>query len=215
MTRIVVFTAVLVLSLNSVTQGQDTDVFGGQTSVLLDTDLLDMAAGLTLSGVSDDVGVGNLGPASVAFDINSRDDAGSPTTFSYTAGDFTPFEGTIEHTGSVFFNDDTIEVGNFSIGFDANRVTGDNSGFFVESTTGIAAILFDVGLITDLTPGPTNLNIDGSLLVSPEFAGFLGNSGLTGADVGDARIEATSIPEPSSLFVFSLVGLLTRRKSRC
>ena len=57
---------------------------------------------------------------------------------------------------------DTVEVGNFTIGFDANRVGGNISGFFVESTTGVEAILFDVGLITELDPQSDSLTIAGS-----------------------------------------------------
>ena len=195
---------------------QTVNVIGGQTSVLLDTDLLSTAAGLDLSGVSDDVGNGNLGPGSVLFDINPRDSASMPSTFSYTPGDFAPFSGTVEHTGSVFFNNDTIEVGNFSIGFDANRVAGNNSGFFVESTTGISAILFDLGSITELAPTASSLDIEGSLFVSPEFANFLGDAGLSGADVGDARLEANSVPEPGTMGVLGAGVAMTclRRKRR-
>lgn len=205
----------LVLVFGSFVCAQNIDVVGGQTSVLLDTDLLSTAAGLDLSSVSPDVGMGNLGDASVAFDINPRDAASLPTTFSYTAADFAPFAGSIEHTGSVFFNADAVEVGNFSIGFDELRAVGDNSGFFVESTTGVAAILFDVGFVTELTATGSELAIEGSLLVSPEFAGFLGDTGLTGADVGDARVEAIGVPEPGSLLGLSalaIVGGLRRNR---
>ena len=207
----------LLLVGGSVSFSQDVDVVGGQTSVLLDTGLLSSAAGLDLSGVSSDVGTGSLGGASVAFDINPRSAAARPTTFSFTAGDFTPFAGTIEHTGSVFFNMDSIEVGNFAIGFDANRVAGDNSGFFVESTTGISAILFDVGLVTELNADSSGLLVAGSLLVSPEFASFLGDTGLTGADVGDTAVEANAIPEPTATLCVSALAILTglrRRRSQ-
>jgi len=190
------------------------DVVGGQTSVLLDTALLESAAGLTLSGISDDViAPGNLGDDSVAFGINSRSATAPllPTTFSYDSDDFlTTFSGTIEHLGSVFFNADAVEVGNFTIGFDAGR-TPTNSGFFVESTVGVAAILFDVAP-TLLDPTATSLTIAGDLLVSAEFAGFLGNSDLTGADVGDFRVEANAqadagVPLPTTLALFAL-GLI-------
>lgn len=208
----------LVCSLScSLGISQDTNIIGGQTSVLLDTELLSMAAGLNLSGVSDDViAPGNLGAASVAFDINPRNDGTAPTTFAYSAGGFAPFAGTIEHAGSVFFNDGSIEVGDFSIAFDATRAVGDNSGFFVASTTGIAAILFDIGFVTELTPTNSALTLEASLLVSPEFASFLGDVGLTGADVGDARVDgiASAIPEPTVLMTLPLLALTLIRRKR-
>jgi hypothetical protein len=196
----------------------DFDVVGGQTSVLLDTNTLSAAASLDLSGVAGDtIAPGELGAGSVAFPINPRDAASLPTTFSYDAG-LANFGGTIEHTGSVLFNSDTVEVGNFTIGFDANRATGNNSGFFVESTTGIAAILFDVEAPSGLVADGTGLQITANLLVSPEFAGFLTDNGLastnlTGADVGDAFVNA-AIPAPGAAGVLALAGLAASRRRR-
>lgn len=197
-----------------IAHGQTVSVIDGQTSVLLDTDLLQAAAGLSLSGVSNDVEAGNLGDASVAFGINPRNNPTLPTTFRYTANSFAPFSGSIEHTGSVFFNADTIEVGNFSIGFDANRVMGDNSGFFVASTTGIAAILFDVANVSSLLADTTSLFIAADLAVSPEFANFLGNANLTGAVVGQAAVKGISIPEPSSALLLGSLTLLAFGRRR-
>ncbi|MEO1008947.1 MAG: hypothetical protein AAFX79_10285 [Planctomycetota bacterium] len=197
---------------------QEFAVVGGQTSVLLDTGTLSAAASLDLSGVSSDViAPGALGADSVAFGINPRDAATLPTTFLYDT-DLADFSGTIEHTGSVFFNMDTVEVGNFTIGFDAGRVGGDRSGFFVESTTGIAAILFDVGTPSDLVADDTGLQIGADLLVSNEFATFLVDQGLaasdlTGADVGDALVEGV-IPAPASLALLGMGGLLAARRRR-
>ena len=217
MNKIFSVAVAMVLAAGSMVTAQNADVVGGQTSVALDTELLSMAAGLDLSGVSDDVGPGNLGDGSVAFDINPRDAASLPTTFSYSVGDLAPFSGSIEHTGSVFFNDDSIEVGNFSIGFDENRVGGSNSGFFVASTTGIAAILFDVADVDKVDAAASELTIGASLNVSPEFAAFLGDTGLTGATVGAARVEGLSssvIPEPTTAFAIALLGMvgLVQRK---
>ncbi len=180
------------------------NVATGQTSVLLDTGVLS-SVGLDLSGVSPDViAPGNL-PDSVAFAINSRSATPPllPTTFSYTPGTLAPFSGAIEHVGSVFFNADAVEVGNFTIGYDASRVGVDTSGFFVESTVGVMAILFDVGAPSLLAPEESSLTIGADLLVSPEFASFLGDAGLTGADVGDALVEAR-VPVPATL---ALLGL--------
>lgn len=201
----------------AITHAQEFDVTGGQTSVLLDTDTLAAAASLSLSGVSSDViAPGELGDMSVAFGINDRNASMLPTTFSYDAG-LGSFAGSIEHTGSVFFNSDSVEVGNFSIGYDAARVGGDRSGFFVESTTGIAAILFDVAAPSFLSADANGLIIEADLLVSSEFAGFLldnqlASADLTGADVGDARVNA--VPAPSALAVLGLGGLVATRRRR-
>ncbi len=182
------------------------DVQSGFTSVALDTATLSAAAGLDLSSVSPGIGAGTL-PGSVAFPINARDAATLPTTFTYTPNDFPtgPFSGSIEHTGSVFFNADAVEVGNFTIGFDAARAVGAASGFYVESTTGVAAILFDTSVVALDSASESQLDLTVDLLVSPEFASFLGDTALTGADVGDARILA-AIPEPTSLSLLGVLG---------
>lgn len=202
----------------TVGNAQTSFVTGGETSVSLDTDTLASAASLAFSSVSNDV---TVSPASaVLFGINARDAASLPTTFSYASGSFSTFAGTIEHTGSVFFNNDTVEVGDFTIGFDVARASGLRSGFFVESTAGIPAILFDVGVPSSLTAGTTNLDIDADLLVSNEFATFLtannlAASDLTGADVGDASIRGVSaVPEPSSLVLLSMLGMFGARRRR-
>lgn len=204
---------VVALSATGSTFAQPVDVTGGQTSVLLDTATLSAAAGLDLSGVSADVIAPGEIDGSVAFGINSRDAASLPTTFSYDPSDFLgSFSGTIEHSGSVFFNSDSVEVGNFTIGFDAARAGGDRSGFFVESTTGVAAILFDVGAPSMLDVSANQLIIEADLLVSAEFASFLGNSALAGADVGDARVNA--VPAPAGFGLLAAGGLLAARRRR-
>ncbi len=185
----------------SVCLANEVDVAGGQTSVVLDTETLAAAASLELSGVSDAVIVPGTLEGSVAFPINARDagDGLLPTTFSYDTGDFLgTFSGTIEHEGSVLFNDDTVEVGNFTIGFDparAGTLGGNASGFFVASTVGIEAILFDVANPSGLSANLLGAQIEADLLVSPEFGAFLFDNGLSasdlaGADVGDALVEA-------------------------
>jgi len=201
-------------------QGQTVAIESGQTSVLLDTDTLSSAAGLTLSGVSAGViAPGDLGAGSVAFPINSTTAATLPTTFAYTPGDFPggPFSGSIEHTGSVLFNSDTVEVGDFTIGFDAARATGGNSGFFVESTTGVAAILFDTQVVALNAADDFLFDLEVDLVVSPEFATFLtdnslASADLTGAAVGDARIIA-GVPEPGTLALAAglVAGVLAGR----
>ena len=201
---------------------QSVNVVGGQTNVLLDTATLASAASLNLSGVSAGVIVPGTLPGSVAFPINSRSASSLPTTFSYDPSNFLgTFSGTIEHTGSVFFNTGTVEVGNFTIGFDAARagtLSGRASGFFVRSTTGIAATLFDVAAPSSLSPTSSSLTIGADLLVSPEFGSFLFSNGLSasnlaGADVGDALVQAV-VPAPGAAGALAAAGLLLARRRR-
>lgn len=191
-------------------QASAVGVLGGQTNVLLDTGLL-ASVGLSLSGVGGPViAPGNLGPDSVAFAINGRDASAPalPTTFKYTPGTLAPFSGTIEHTGTVLFNDGALEVGNFTIGFDAARAGAATSGFFVaDNVTFVGVPLFDVGIPSALTASSSWLMVAANLLVSSELAGVLGNMGLTGVDVGDALVEAVAVPEPDTLSLM-LAGLL-------
>lgn len=209
--------AAAVAALAGFAGAETYDVTGGQTSVLLDTAALSSAASLNLSSVSPDVfAPGELGDNSVAFGINPRNASSLPTTFSYDAG-LASFSGTIEHTGSVFFNDDTVEVGNFTIAYDAARVGDDRSGFYVASTTGIAAILFDVASPSSVVADASGLQISADLLVSAEFGQFLFNKGLsstnlTGVDVGDAFVNA--VPTPGALGVLAAGGLLATRRRR-
>ena len=196
------------------------DVTGGLTSVALDFDTLAAAASLELSSVSGDVVAPGELPDSVAFGINSRT-AAAPllqTTFSYDPADFLgTFGGTIEHAGSVFFNSDTVQVGNFTIGFDGTRALGDASGFFVASTVGISAILFDVGAPSTLVATNSSLLIGADLLVSAEFAAFLQNGGLastdlTGAVVGSALVNAVPAPGAVAIGGIALLGTTRRRR---
>ncbi len=213
------FSVLAAASLAGAASAQVVSVIGGQTSVLLDTQTLSAAASLDLSGVSGDVINPGSIPGSVAFGINARDAASLPTTFAYDPSDFLgTFGGTIEHTGSVFFNANAIEVGNFTIGFDGSRVGGDRSGFFVQSTAGIDAVLFDVGAPSVLDPGTDALTIRADLLVSGEFGQFLFDNGfsaanLAGADVGDALVQAT-VPTPGAFAAIGAMGLLAARRRR-
>ncbi|MDX2229857.1 MAG: PEP-CTERM sorting domain-containing protein [Leptolyngbyaceae cyanobacterium bins.349] len=166
----------------------------GVTSVFLDLPTL-QSVGLNLTGAS-----GTVPPVSgdflVGFTITP------PTNFTFTtAGGFAPVSGTIEHSGSVTFNN-ALTVGNFSIGFDPARAIGSASGFFVRDTITTGAALFDVAAPESLAFNEQTLKLDlvADLLVSPELAGVLGNAGLAGAEVGAASINGTAVPEPATIF---------------
>ncbi|MGF1534976.1 MAG: alkaline phosphatase [Elainellaceae cyanobacterium] len=173
---------------------QSSDEFtveSGVTSVFLDLDLIESATGLALTGVDSEAA-----PFSEDFQVGFaiHDD----TDFSFTADPFAPVGGTIEHDGTVTFND-AVTVGNFSIGFDAGRASDTASGFFVADTVegnGLD-ILFDLGAPGVLETSETELTIaEADLLLAPEFTEALGLSELTGADVGDARVDAVlEVPE--------------------
>ena len=161
---------------------QQREVVGGKTSVFLNTDLLAEAAGLELTGANG-TAVPAQGPFQVAFEISGE------TDFEFSSGNsFAPVGGSIEHTGSVTFNEE-LELGNFSIGFDGSREGG--SGFFVQDTISLNIPLFDIA-----TPGavdfqdPSLVISQADLLVSPELAAALGNEALVGAAVGSAQVDA-------------------------
>ena len=174
----------------------------GTTSVALNADLIASAAGLTLTTVDNTV-------ESIPVDFGVGFDISETSGFVFSNNN--DYRGEIEHTGTVTFSSEAgdITVGNFTIGFDADRqnenATGANdpSGFFVTNTfEGVlpdGAILFDVGNPESLEITDTGLNVgNANLLVASEFASVLFDTGLatadlTGADVGDATISATTI----------------------
>ena len=172
--------------------------------------------GLTITSVTPTIG-GNHGPNSSSFGINPRDAIGDDldTTFIYDSPNFLPFSGAIEHSGRVEFNGN-IEVGDFTIRAASARPTG-TSGFVVESTFGLNAILFDIANPI-IEAFDNSLVIAADILVSPELAGALGTPGLAGTDAGMALVDARStvVPIPASLWLFGsgLLGLagVARRK---
>jgi hypothetical protein len=204
-------------------QANAVEISGGQTNVLLDLETL-ASVGLVLSGVSGPVIIpGDLGSDSVAFPVNPRDASAPslPTTFEFTVDTLAPFSGTIEHSGTVLFNDGALEVGNFTIGFDSSRASDIFSGFFVaDNVTFLGVALFDVGIPSSLSATDSGLMVFADLLVSPELAGVLQNMDLAGADVGDAFVNATAraaaVPEPGTLGLLLsalvLVGVTARRR---
>ena len=165
-------------------------VESGTTSVSLDLPLLELAAGITLVSANTD-GEAFSEDFQLGFPIIED------TDFSFETEPFAPVDGTIEHSGTVTLNlnDAPVTVGNFSIGFDAARVSNTASGFFVSDTTEDALdleILFDISAPGNLTTDEGLTISEADLLVAPELADALGSSSLTGADIGDTRIDAST-----------------------
>ncbi len=96
-----VVSLVLLLAVAFNVEADTVQVTGGQTSVLLDTDALSNF-GLDVAGYSNVVTPGDLGPDSVAFEIEPRTGfVFNPTTFLYDSSNFNPFGGKIVHSGVV------------------------------------------------------------------------------------------------------------------
>ncbi len=181
----------------------DVMVESGVTSVFLDVDTLS-AVGLDLTGTVGEVEE----PASESFLVGFNITPETDFAFSDNEEGFLLLGGSIEHTGGVVFNGGTeaeLAVGNFSIGFDPNRIdeTTGATGFFVQDLLTTGVVLFDIGGVAPSFDGE-NLTIDGDLLVSQELSGALGDPTLMGAAVGSAQINATtgelsaSVSVPSS-----------------
>nr|MDJ0572986.1 esterase-like activity of phytase family protein [Pleurocapsa sp. MO_192.B19] len=167
------------------------NINSGTTSVFLDLDLLE-TVGISLTG-SDTSGEPFSDDFQLGFPITED------TDFTFEIP-FAPVEGSIEHSGNITLGigDGEVTLGDFSIGFDSERVSDTNSGFFVADTLddGLGLeILFDVGSPAEVSASPEELTIaDADLLLAPEFADALFLPDLAGADVGDTRIDASAIP---------------------
>ena len=169
---------------------QTSIVNSGTTSVFLDLPLLELAAGITFVSANTD-GEAFSEDFQLGFPIIED------TDFSFETEPFAPVDGTIEHSGTVTLNlnDADVTVGDFSIGFNASRVSNTASGFFVSDTTEDALdleILFDISASPNVTTDEGLTISEADLLVAPELADALGSSILTGADIGDTRIDAST-----------------------
>jgi len=133
----------------------------------------------------------------------------SATNFTFSdEGGFTPLSGTIEHTGTITFNNQ-ITVGNFSIGFAPGRTVENASGLVLRDTFSLNTILFDLSAPGSVAfDGQTLTLPDVQLLISPEFASILNNTELTGLFAGTARIDAqvAAVPEPDSVLATLAAG---------
>lgn len=195
------------------TAAQAFPVITSTTSVSLDGELL--------LSVTDFTGVASVDTSTPypGFDF------GFPITGD-TTFDTGTLTGEIAHTGGVKLSNESTSVtlGDFDIAYDADRATGDASGFFVaDNIFTDGAVVFDIAAsptidVLQLDPVLSKLTISNAdLLLSEELAGLLQGAGLlsgelmaedvAGATVGSARVDAFLIPEPSTL-TLGVMGLL-------
>ena len=170
-------------------QGGSFEVESGVTSLFLNYSLFEAAGPIVQDATPTAIPFSNQ--FQLGFEIDES------TDFQFESVPFTPTGGTLEHTGDITFlvgGDTLLTIGDFSIGFDPNRVSDTNSGFFVADTLedGLGIdILFDVGLPGRLIVADMKLTIaDADLLLAPELAGILGLDDAVGTDIGDTRIDA-------------------------
>ena len=209
---------------SSACHAQIVEITGGQISFDLDTDPMGELAGigLTFTGATGDV-PSDRGGDFIGFDINPREGMPSPsTTLAFDAFDLTTAQGTVETLGAIDFslnNSVPLRFGNFQIGFDSLRAIGSNSGFFGASTTGnFEDVVFDISNETSPTITGRSFTFEGDIFVSQELATALAAVGaVAGTPIGRIAIDATAIPEPTSVGCVAILGIATalrrRRKS--
>ncbi|WP_375473451.1 hypothetical protein [uncultured Nostoc sp.] len=176
-------------------------VISGVTSIDREHEEILNSIGLTLTGTNQTVA-----PIPSNYLVGFNIDSLTNFTFSDEGG-FTPLSGTIEHTGTITF--DQITIGDFSIGFAPGRTVTGASGLVLKDTFSLNTILFDLS-----TPGLVafdgqNLTIpDVHLLISPEFADVLDHPELSGLFAGTAQIDAqvAAVPEPDSVLATLVAG---------
>ena len=165
----------------------------GTTRVFLDLPLLSSAAGISVIGTDKP---GEIFSDTFQIGLPIVED----TDFTFESDPFAPVSGTIEHEGEITLGlgGDEVTIGDFSVGFDAARVSDTASGFFVADTTDDALnleILFDIAVPGSVETEPETLTISqADLLLAPELTEALGASELTGADIGNVRVDAFTSP---------------------
>ncbi|MBD2679286.1 MULTISPECIES: hypothetical protein [Nostoc] len=180
-------------------------VESGITSIDRDHENILRNIGLIITGTQDIVP-----PIPSNYLVGFQIDSATDFTFSDEGG-FTPLFGTIEHIGTVTFNEQTT-VGNFSIGFAPGRTIPNASGLVLTDTISPAnPILFDLAAPQSVIFDEQNLTLtlaDVQLFISPEFAQALGDSNLVGLFAGTARIDAkvAAVPEPGSALAILAAG---------
>ncbi|NJK33565.1 MAG: DUF4114 domain-containing protein [Oscillatoriales cyanobacterium SM2_2_1] len=171
--------------------GKTTDVAVGFTIVNNAGTNLVLNGATPVSGQIDHTGIVDLQRDLIAREFNGRANFARPGSEQDALAEFlsTRFGATTPF-GKL------TTLGDFTIGFDATRVGGSRSGFFVSTNIdddGLAGVVvFDISAPQNVSsPTATTLVIGGAdLLISQELAGFLGNGALAGTDIGAAQINA-------------------------
>jgi hypothetical protein len=115
-----------------------------------------------------------------------------------------------------------LNLGDYSVYYDASRVTGATSGWVFSTHLNYSpgAVAFDTSADTILNATPSTFNLAGSLIVASDLSDF---SGLRlGANVGTFNLtgfDVTAVPEPSSFALLGVAGvagavLRRRRQSK-
>ena len=171
----------------------DSQVVAGVTSLALDT------AFFATAGLAFEAATPTALPFSDQFQFGFE--ITDSTDFQFDSTSFTPTGGSIEHIGDISFligGDALVTIGDFSIGFDGDRVSDTTSGFFVADTLEnalVTDILFDISVPGSLVVENDELTLaEADLLLAPEFADALGLSEAAGTDVGDTRVDAEFVP---------------------
>lgn len=193
-------------------------VADGTTSLAFDSELIEATTGLVLTSTADTVP-----PYSGAYDVGLALTAATDFWFS---SDFTMAGGSLEHWGSLTFNDgvDDFIVGNLSIRYDPTRMSALYSGLYVVDTLGGYGELFEVGHFADpLISGSSVLVGPAALYISSELGATLLANGfsqtdLTGLEIGTAVFDGTigAVPDEGGLGITALAaaGLLAAARVR-
>jgi hypothetical protein len=165
-----------------------TAITGGTTSVALNAGTVTALVGLGFS-------IAPVAPATLT---------GLEAVFPITGGDNTTV---IDHDGGLAFTKGgtTADIENFVINLATDKLSGD---LVAGGVTTHNVTFFDVGAGGALT-------LDGTL--AGDLSSVYGIPNLTGASIGTATVDATTVPEPGSLALLglgSLVGLVAASKAR-
>lgn len=168
------------------------------------------------------------------FPVNSRTNPTRPTSATFdTANPAGTYAGSVEISGFLTFlfgNGQTLELGDFSLAFDAARagtLNGQASGYFLRNGRGSAgpAVAFDVQNPPSILGDTTSFTFSGGLLASPELAQFMApfaQPNYAGTNLGSITVSAaaqptgTVIPLPPAVYpaAFVLAGVVAAQAYR-
>lgn len=192
-------------------QAKVYEFLSGKESVRFDAEGLEVleSIGLSLASVEN-----TAVPApgyTYAFDLFPPSDQKNTFTFSYddATEDFEPIGGTVDLTGSLFFNVDTTKLNlppQLELG-DLFAIPAVDLNVYDTVTTGLPVFnLETTGLNIDTQNQTVKLNFE--TMISKEFSDFLVDKGATtsiaGLKIGQIQgdrniVEVEKVPEPGSV----------------